>query len=72
MNRISLEKYKMRVLFMYFKLEIELNTSLDFSSMILLFQTPSETSIKEIRVRYAQLMTLRSIFKGTVNMNQNG
>ena len=43
---------------------------LDFSSMILLFQTLPEMSIKEIRVRHAQLMALRSIFKGTVNMNQ--
>ena len=56
---------------MNFKLEIEFNTPLDFSSMILVFQTPSEMSINEIRVRYTQLMALRSIFKGTVDMNQN-
>ena len=55
---------------MNFKLKIELNMPLDFSSMILLFQTLPEMSIKEIRVRHAQLMALRSIFKGTVNMNQ--
>ena len=40
----------MRVLFLDIKLEIELNTPLDFSSMILVFQTPSEMSIKGIRV----------------------
>ena len=56
---------------MNFKLEIEFNTPLDFSSMILVFQTPSEMSINEIRVRYTQLMALRSIFKGTMDMNQN-
>ena len=39
----------MRVLFLDIKLEIELNTPLDFSSMILVFQTPSEMSIKGIR-----------------------
>ena len=27
-------------------------------------------SIKEIRVRYADFLTLRSIFGGTVNINQ--
>ena len=62
----------MRVLFMNFKLKINLNMSLDFSSMILVFQTLSEMSIKEIRVRYVQLMALRNMFKGTVDMNQNG
>ena len=62
----------MRVLFMNFKLKINLNMSLDFSSMILVFQTLSEMSIKKIRVRYVQLMALRSMFKGTVDMNQNG
>ena len=36
---------------------------------LLVFQTPSEMSIKGLRVRYADLMTLVSIFKGTVNMN---
>ena len=45
----------MRVLFLDIKLEIELNTPLDFSSMILVFQTPSEMSIKGIRVRYVDL-----------------
>ena len=59
----------MRVLFLDFKLEIELNMSLDFSSMILVFQTPSEMSMNGIKVRYAQLMGLRNIFKGTVDMN---
>ena len=59
----------MRVLFLDFKLEIELNMPLDFSSMILVFQTPSEMSMNGIKVRYAQLMGLRNIFKGTVDMN---
>ena len=59
----------MRVLFLDFKLEIELNMSLDFSSMTLVFQTPSEMSMNGIKVRYAQLMGLRNIFKGTVDMN---
>ena len=59
----------MGVLFLDFKLEIELNMSLDFSSMILVFQTPSEMSMNGIKVRYAQLMGLRNIFKGTVDMN---
>ena len=71
MNRTSLEKCKMRVLFMNFKFKINLNMSLDFSSLILVFQTLSEMSIKEIRVRYVQLMALKSMFKGTVDMNQN-
>ena len=34
-------------------------------------QTPSEMSKKGIRVRYAELMTLLSIFKGTVDVNLN-
>ena len=34
----------------------------------LAFQTPSETSIIGIRVRYPELMKLLSIFKGTVDM----
>ena len=33
------------------------------------FQTPSETSIKELRVRYAELIALRIIFQSTINMN---
>ena len=61
----------MRVLFMNFKFKINLNMSLDFSSLILVSQTLSEMSIKEIRVRYVQLMALKSMFKGTVDMNQN-
>ena len=36
--------------------------------MILAFQTTSQMSIKEIGVRYAQLMPLPSMFKGTVDM----
>ena len=59
----------MRVLFLDIKLEIELNTPLDFSSMILVFQTPSEMSKKGIRVRYADFFTLRSKLKFTVDMN---
>ena len=35
----------------------------------LVFQTPSEMSKKGIRVRYAELMTLLSVFKGTDNMD---
>ena len=38
---------------------------------ILDFQTPSEMSKNGIRVRYAELMTLLSIFKGTVDINLN-
>ena len=45
----------MRVFFLDIKLEIKLNTPLDFSSMISVFQTPSEMSIKGIRVRYVDL-----------------
>ena len=35
----------------------------------LVFQIPSENSIKEIRVRYANILTLLSIFKSTVNID---
>ena len=37
----------------------------------LVFQRPSEMSKKGIRVRYAESMTLLSIFKGTVDINSN-
>ena len=59
----------MRLLFLNFEPQIELNVRLDFSSMILVFQTPSEMSIKGIRVGMLNLMALRSMFKGTVDMN---
>ena len=55
MNWTSLEQCEMRVLFLNFEPQIELNAPLDFSSMILVFQTPSEMSIKGIRVRYVDL-----------------
>ena len=35
----------------------------------LVFQTPSEMSILRIRVRYAGLMALLNVFKGTVDTN---
>ena len=38
-------------------------------SLSTVFQTASETSIKGLRVRYAELITLLIIFKGTVNIN---
>ena len=36
---------------------------------LLVFQTPSEISINGLRVRYAELITLLSVFKSTVDMN---
>ena len=42
------------------------NWKLELSTV---FQTPSETSIKELRVRYAKLITLLIIFKSTIDMN---
>ena len=44
----------------------ELNTPLD-----LVFQILSEMGIKKIRVRYAELMALLSLYKGTVDMNHS-
>ena len=35
----------------------------------IVFWTPSESSIKGIRVRYTGFLNLRSISKGTVDMN---
>ena len=49
-----------------FNSKSEFNTPLVFS---LVFQTPSEMTIKGIRVTYAELMNLLSMFKGTVGMN---
>ena len=37
--------------------------------LFLVFHTPSEIRKKLIRVRYADFLTLQSIFKGTVHMN---
>ena len=37
----------------------------------IVFQTPWEISSKGIRMRYADFLTVLSIFKGTVNMNEN-
>ena len=47
-----------------FNLKLDLNTPL-----VLIFQTPPEVSIKGIRVRYAEIMTLLSIFKGTMDIH---
>ena len=33
--------------------------------------TPSETGIKRLRMRYAELITLLIVFKSTVDMNKN-
>ena len=46
--------------------KFELNTPL-----ILVFETLLEMIIKGIRVRYAELITLLSIFKGTGDMNES-
>ena len=34
-----------------------------------IFQAPSETGIKGLRVRYAELVTLLIVFKSNVGMN---
>ena len=39
--------------------------------LALVFETLSEMIIKGIRVRYAELITLLSIFKGTGDMNES-
>ena len=36
---------------------------------LLVFQAPSQMCIKELRVRYSELVTLLSIFQGIVDMN---
>ena len=57
-NMKSLEKSEIRVLLWYYWLKIQIE-----------YTTPSERSIKEISVRYADILTLLSILKGTVNIN---
>ena len=44
------------------------NWKLELSTV---FQTPSETSIKGLRARYSELITLFIIFKSIVDTNQN-
>ena len=48
------------------------NSKSDLSTLLVFgFQTPSEMSIKGIRVRCDDILTLLSIFKGTVNINSD-
>ena len=48
------------------------NSKLDLSTLLIFsFQTPSEMSKKGIRMKYAKLVTLLNIFKGTVEINSN-
>ena len=56
--------FKCKYYFWIFNLKLDLNTPL-----VLIFQTPSEVSIKGIRVKYSEIMTLLSIFKGTMDIH---
>ena len=62
-NENSLRKCEIRLLFLDIKWNIELNVLLVFSFSYTLM------SKKEIRVRYAELITLLSIFKVTVDVD---
>ena len=62
-NENSLRKCEIRLLFLDIKWNIELNVLLVFSFPYTLM------SKKEIRVRYAELITLLSIFKVTVDVD---
>ena len=68
----------MRVLLLDFQLEIQLEHTNSFNLknlvlaiilIFLVFHTPSEMIKRGIKLLYAELITLLSIFKGTVHMN---
>ena len=64
MNSHCLDKSEMRLTFAFLT-----RNSTSAYHQLLVFQALSQICINKLRVRYSELMTLLSIFQGTIDMN---